>query len=101
MKLRRIGTRGNGTESLVVAGDKVLVGLSVVNKDQFKEMQRLPFRLLVLGLSDGQQQQELALPAKPILGGISAVSGRIYVTTADGTVTCFAASKQPAANKQP
>jgi len=84
-------TRGNGTESMAVAGDKVLVGLAVMNTDQAKEKQRLPFRLLVLGLADGKEQQELALPAKPILGGLSAARGRVYVTTADGSVTCFAA----------
>ncbi|MBL8795835.1 MAG: PQQ-binding-like beta-propeller repeat protein [Planctomycetia bacterium] len=77
----------NGTEVLAVAGDAVLVGVSVTHSDR----QRSPFRLLVLGLADGKQQQELALPARPILGGISAVAGRVYVTTADGTVTCFAA----------
>ena len=84
-------TRGNGTEALAVAGDKVLVGYAVTHSDQGKEKQRLPYRLVVLALADGKQQQELALPAKPILGGISAVAGRVFVATDDGTVTCFAA----------
>ena len=87
-------TRGDGTESVAVAGDKVLVGFAVRNKDQHKEMQRLPFRLAVLGLSDGKQQQELPLPARPILGGISAVAGRVYVATEDGTITCFSSPTQ-------
>jgi outer membrane protein assembly factor BamB len=87
-------TRGNGTEALAVAGDKVLVGFSVTHSDRSKERERLPFRLAVLGMADGQQQQELALPAKPILGGISAVASRVYVTTADGTVTCFATASK-------
>lgn len=82
---------GNGSEALAVAHDKVLVGLAVTNNDQSKERKRLPFRLEILGLADGALQQEVPLPAKPILGGISAVGGRVYVTTADGTVTCFAA----------
>jgi len=85
-------TRGDGTEALAVASDKVLVGYAVTNKDQSKEKQRLPFRLVVFGLADGKEQQELPLPAKPILGGLSAASGRVYVTTEDGTVTCFAAA---------
>ena len=84
--------RGNGTESMAVANDKVLVAYAVTHSDQAKEKQRMPFRFLVLGLADGKEQQELALPAKPILGGISAADGRVYVTTADGTVTCFAAA---------
>lgn len=83
--------QGNGTEAMAVAGDRVLVGFSVTNNDQAKERKRLPFRLEILGLADGKVQQELALPAKPILGGISAVGGRVYVATADGSVTCFAA----------
>ncbi|MEI6232947.1 MAG: PQQ-binding-like beta-propeller repeat protein [Planctomycetota bacterium] len=87
-------TRGDGTDALAVAGDKVLVGFSVVNSDQSKEKQRLPFRLLVLGLADGKEQQTLALPAKPILGGISACAGRVYVTTSDGSITCFAAARE-------
>jgi len=61
----------------------------VTDNDQFRERQRLPHRLLVLSLADGQLQQELPLPAAPILGGLSAVGGRVYVATADGTVTCF------------
>ncbi len=84
-------TRGNGTEALAVAGDKVLVGYAVTHSDQGKEKQRLPYRLVVLALADGKQQQELALPAKPILGGISAAAGRVFVATDDGTVTCFVA----------
>ena len=84
-------TRGDGTEALAVAGDKVLVGYAVTHSDQWKEKQRLPYRLVVLALADGREQQELPLPAKPILGGISAVAGRVFVITDDGTVTCFAA----------
>jgi hypothetical protein len=76
--------RGDGTRALAVAGDCVLVGVSVTNNDQWRERQRLPHRLLVLRLADGQPQQELPLPAAPILGGLSAAAGRAYVTTTDG-----------------
>jgi outer membrane protein assembly factor BamB len=86
-------TRGAGAEALAVASDSVLIGLAVTNSDQSKEKLRMPYRLAVLGLADGKQQQELALPAQPILGGISPALGRVYVTTADGTVTCFAAKE--------
>jgi len=87
-----IARRGDGTRALAVAGDCVLVGVSVTDSDQYRERQRLPHRLLVLRLADGQLQQELPLPAAPILGGLTAAAGRVYVTTADGTVTCFAAT---------
>lgn len=43
-------------------------------------------------LADGKEQQEFPLPAKPILGGLSAASVRAFVTTEDGTVTCLGAA---------
>jgi len=82
--------RGNGSRALAVAGEFVLVGILVTNKDRWREQEKLPHRLLVLRLADGQLQQELPLPAPPILGGLSVAGGRAYVATMDGTVTCFA-----------
>jgi len=90
-----LARRGDGTRAMAVAGDCVLLGVSVTDNDQWRERQRLPHRLLVLRLADGQPQQELPLPAAPILGGLSAAGGRAYVTTADGSVTCFAAVESP------
>ena len=91
-----ITQRGGVTRVLAVAGNNVLVGISVTEagQAQAREREPMPHRLLVLGLTDGKQQQEFPLPAKPILGGISAVAGRVYVATEDGSITCFAAARE-------
>jgi hypothetical protein len=81
--------RGNGVAALAVAGDAVLAGLEV-SRSEWRERQRMPYRLHVLNLSDGKLRQELPLAAKPIQGGIAVADGRVTVVTADGTVTCFA-----------
>ena len=91
-----ITQRGGVTCALAVAGNSVLAGISVTEagQAQAREREPMPHRLLVLGLADGKQQQEFPLPAKPILGGISAVAGRVYVATEDGSITCFAAGRE-------
>jgi len=96
-----LSRRGDGTQTMAVAGDCVLVGLSVTERDRWREREQLPHRLLVLRLSDGQVQQELPLPATPIPGGLSIAEGRVCVTTADGSVTCFAAAASRGAGPSP
>jgi outer membrane protein assembly factor BamB len=88
-----LARRGDGTKALAVAGDSVLVGVSVTDGDRWKEREKMPHRLQVLSLADGKLQQEFPLPATPIPGGLSAAKGRVYVTTIDGSVTCFDAAK--------
>jgi len=82
--------RGDGISAIAVAGDTLLVGLEVTNRDRWRERQAMAFRLQTLALADGSVRQELALPAKPILAGIACADGRVLVVTADGTVSCFA-----------
>ncbi|GDY12903.1 hypothetical protein LBMAG53_17810 [Planctomycetota bacterium] len=85
-----------GVRTLAVAGDVALIGLYVNAQNQEAERKRMPNRLLVLNRADGKELQQLALPGTPIRGGISAVGGRVYVSTKDGSITCFAAgSAQP------
>jgi hypothetical protein len=84
--------RGNGVGALAVAGDAVLVGLEV-SASEWKERQRMPYRLQVLNLADGKLRQELPVAAKPIQGGIAVADGRVTVVTADGTVACFAGAE--------
>ena len=88
-----LAQRGDGTQTMAVAGEAVLVGLSVTERDRWKEREKMPHRLQVLGLADGKLQQEYPLPAAPIPGGLSAAKGRVYVTTIEGSVTCFEAAK--------
>jgi hypothetical protein len=85
--------RGNGLVALAVAGDAVLAGLEV-SQSEWRERQRMPYRLQVLNLSDGKLRQELPLSAKPIQGGIAVAGVRVIVVTADGTVACFAGAQQ-------
>ncbi|GDY12905.1 hypothetical protein LBMAG53_17830 [Planctomycetota bacterium] len=81
-----------GVRALAVAGDVVLAGLYVNAQNQEAERKRLPNRLVVLNRGDGKEVQQLALPDKPIRGGISVAGGRVYVSTRDGSITCFAAA---------
>ena len=45
----------------------------------------------LVNAADGESRQRISLPARPIHGGLAAADGRLYVTTADGSVTCLAA----------
>ncbi|MFM2092672.1 MAG: Serine/threonine-protein kinase AfsK, partial [Planctomycetota bacterium] len=82
--------RGDGLGAIAVAGDALLVGGEVTNRDRWKERQAMPFRLRLLHLDSGEpRQDDLALPAKPLVGGISSDDGRIFVVTADGTLSAF------------
>ncbi len=82
-----------GMKPLAVAGDAVIVGFSVDNRDHWRDREKMPFRLRLLDLATGKpRQDDLPLPAPPVQGGISAAGGRLYVVTSDGTVTCFAGS---------
>jgi len=82
-----------GLKAIAVAGDAVLVGFSVDNRDHWRARKEMAFRLRVLDLATGKSRQpDLALPAPPVQGGISAAGGRAYVVSTDGTITCFGAA---------
>jgi hypothetical protein len=79
-----------GFRALAVAGDAVLLGFSVDNRDHWRDRKEMAFRLRALDLGSGKpRQDDLPLPAAPVEGGISAAGGRVYVVTEDGTVSCF------------
>jgi len=81
---------GTGLGGLAVAGDTVLVGFSVENRDHWRARDAMPHRLRVLDLETGKtRQDDIALPAKPVLHGISAGEGRVYVACEDGSVVCL------------
>jgi hypothetical protein len=79
-----------GVKAIAVAGDSVLIGLSVDNRDFWRARDEMAYRLRVLNLADGKpRQDDLRLPEAPVRGGISAAGGLVYVVSSDGTVTCF------------
>jgi hypothetical protein len=79
-----------GLGAIAMAGDALLVGGEVTNRDRWKERQAMAFRLRILRQDSGEpRQDDLALPAKPLVGGISSDDGRVFVVTADGTLTAF------------
>jgi len=83
--------RGNGATALAVASDTVLQGIEVTNRDRHRERAAMAYRLQLINFADGTVRQDLALPAPPIVGGIAVAAGRVYVTTNDGSLTCFGA----------
>ncbi|MDP6524852.1 MAG: PQQ-binding-like beta-propeller repeat protein [Kiritimatiellia bacterium] len=83
---------GRGLGGLAVAGDAVLVGFSVENRDHWRARDEMAHRLRVFDYETGKKRQDdLALPAKPVLHGVSAGDGRVFVVCEDGTVVCMGA----------
>jgi outer membrane protein assembly factor BamB len=58
-------------------------------------------RLVAVDAGSGKKLGELRLPAIPVWDGMAAAGGRLYVATADGSLTCFAPAKAPKAPKGP
>jgi outer membrane protein assembly factor BamB len=83
---------GSGLGGLAVAGDSVLVGFAVNNNDHWRARDEMPFRLRIFDYQTGKSRQDdLALPAQPVLHGISAGAGRVFVVCEDGSIVCFGA----------
>ena len=81
---------GTGLGGLAVAGDTILVGFSVENRDHWRARDAMPHRVRVLDLETGEKRQEdIELPAKPVLHGISAGAARAYVACEDGSIVCL------------
>ena len=85
---------GTGLGGLAAAGDAVLVGFSVENRDHWRARDEMPHRLRSFDYQTGEKRQDdLALPAKPVLHGVSVGAGRVYVACADGSLVCFRAAE--------
>jgi len=81
---------GTGLGGLAVAGDAVLVGFSVENRDHWRAAKRMPHRLRTFDFETGKKRQDdLELPAKPILHGVTAGAGRVFAVCEDGSIVCF------------
>ncbi|MDP6637377.1 MAG: PQQ-binding-like beta-propeller repeat protein [Phycisphaerae bacterium] len=81
---------GRGLGGLAVAGDAVLVGFSVENRDHWRAARAMPHRLRTFDFETGKRRQDdLTLPAKPILHGVTVGSGCVLVVCEDGSIVCF------------
>ena len=47
-------------------------------------------RLIAMSAADGTQLATWQLPSPPILDGMAATAGRLYLATVDGNVHCLA-----------
>jgi hypothetical protein len=47
--------------------------------------------LFVLSATDGKELQQVPLEAAPSIDGLSAVAGKLILTTVDGQVQCYGA----------
>jgi hypothetical protein len=78
---------------LAAVGDAVLVGFLVENRDHWRARNEMPLRLRSFDYQSGEKRQDdLALPAKPVLHGVSVGAGRVHVAWADGGLVCFRAA---------
>jgi len=83
---------GTGLGGMAVAGDAVLVGFSVENRDHWRARDEMPHRLRIFDYTTGAKRQEdLQLPSKPVLHGVSAGAGRVFVSCVDGSIVCLGA----------
>ncbi len=69
--------------AMVLAGDNVFVA--------GEEDAVYPKKAELRGFSaaDGKELRKLALPAAPVLDGMAAAGGRLYLSTKDGVLRCF------------
>jgi hypothetical protein len=85
---------GTGLGGLAVAGDAVFVAFSVENRDHWRARDEMPHRLRSFDYKTGDKRQDdLALPAKPVLHGVSAGASHVYVACEDGSIVCFGAAQ--------
>jgi outer membrane protein assembly factor BamB len=85
---------GTGLGGLAVAGDSVFVGFSVENRDHWRARDEMPHRLRCLNYLTGEKRQDdLALPAKPVLHGVTVGAGCVLVACEDGSLVCFGAAE--------
>jgi outer membrane protein assembly factor BamB len=77
-------------ETLLAAGTPDVVGPD--GKDPWAAYEgRRGGKLLVLSAADGKITARLDLAGAPVLDGLAAAGGRVYLSTADGKLTCYGA----------
>jgi hypothetical protein len=84
---------------MLVAGDVLFAAGSpdaVDKKDPHAAfLGRRGGRLIAMSTIDGKRLAGHPLDAPPVLDGLAAAHGRLYVSTADGAVLCFASTGKP------
>lgn len=73
-------------ESVVIAGDKVVVALTISNKD------KRGGELHLFSLKDGTKISTLVLPSAPVFEGLAVAEGKVFASLENGTVLCLAAT---------
>ncbi|HOX08659.1 MAG TPA: PQQ-binding-like beta-propeller repeat protein [Planctomycetota bacterium] len=76
---------GRVVESLILAGDKLVVGVSVTADG------KRTGEVLVLSAKDGAKAASVALPAAPVYEGLALAGGKLYASLEDGRVICLGA----------
>ncbi|HOX07060.1 MAG TPA: PQQ-binding-like beta-propeller repeat protein [Planctomycetota bacterium] len=71
-------------QALLLAGERVYCA----GIPEFRDNEDKP-ELRIISAADGKDVQKLPLESAPAIDGLSAVGGRLIVTTADGQVVCF------------
>ena len=75
---------GQQMQALLLSGTRLYCAGIPRNRD----LQEAP-TLWVLATEDGQEQQRVPLDGIPVIDGLSAVAGRLLLTTTDGQLVCF------------
>ncbi len=81
--------------AMVLAGGKLVVAGTpdvLVPGDAWAAYEgRKGGKLLVVSTSDGKVEAELTLASPPVLDGLAVAGGKLFLSTADGKVTCLGA----------
>jgi len=77
---------GRQMQAILLAGPRVYCA----GIPEFRDSQDKP-GLFVLSSADGKELQRILLDAAPSIDGLSAVGGKLIMTTVDGQVLCFGA----------
>jgi len=76
-------TQGHADKTLFLAGTKEADALASLGANNGAV-------LCVVSAMEGKKLAEYELESQPVFGGMAAANSRLYLTTKDGKVSCFA-----------
>jgi len=83
--------------AMLLAGDRLVAAGTpdvICDEDPWAAYEgRKGGRLLVVSADDGTVQHDMGLAAPPVLDGLAAARGRLYLATIDGSVLCLGQTK--------